>query len=132
MAKIPISEANDSNVNSNYTVAELTDLAIPFIISGFDESYEERILTSFTVQPVGDGSFKGLLRSVLNLGEPNESGFIAYTNQNTLSGVFHFFEVGLSYNDIRWTVDKFHKNFDEDSSNSREGMVKRKLTRKPK
>lgn len=117
-------EANNEYANSNYTATELTELAFPYLIHAFTKGIEGRYVTSITVQRAGVESVKGFIRSVKDMGEPTESGYVAYTESPHVADVFGFFENSLAWGDMPWRTDRYHRNFQEANEKTRQGRTK--------
>lgn len=123
----PASEAFNELANSNNSVTDLTRIAIPYILHGFNKGIEGRHLVGISLQSASDSPYRASLKSVLRLGEPTESGFIAYSSGDTIEELLDFFESSLSWGDLKWRVDQYHKNSVSATKNSREGRSKIKL-----
>ena len=104
LINIPKEEPDD---NPSHDAGELTRMALPYMLQLFHAGLEGKHGVRISIQCADDGTFKGVISAVANLGQPTELGVVAFTNGESVDGILAYFEDSLTYGELKWRPDKY-------------------------
>lgn len=104
LINIPKEDIDDNPIRNT---RELTGMAFPYLLQLFHAGLEKRHGLRLSIQCADDGTFRGVIAAVENLGQPAELGVVAFTNNESIDGILAYFEDSLTYGELRWRPDKY-------------------------
>ena len=116
-------EARDHSIS----ITELFGDLIPYITQGLCKGLSGRSIVGISIQSTSDGTYKGVIRAVIDVGKPTEHGVVSYSTSDYPFGVLEYFENGLSYDDLDWRIDKYYQRDSQAPKIRPKGTTKVKL-----
>lgn len=92
-----------------YDTAGATEQIFPNLIHALHEGDSGRETYSFSVQCLADGTYRGFIKSRLDVGSPRERGRIAFFSGDTLPELLSSLENKVLDPDLVWREDVWYK-----------------------
>lgn len=92
-----------------WTLGEINGLtkAIPFLLAGLEGAVAEFDLLSISLQRVGAGDFRCVLRGSGKGSDANPVRLVAFSNAGFATECLLYAENAFAENSIRWHIDRF-------------------------
>ncbi len=91
-----------------YDVAGGTEQIFPNLIHALHEGHHGRETYGFSVQCLADGTYRGFIKSRLDVGGATERGRIAFFSGDTVPDLLSSFENKVLDPDLEWREDKWY------------------------